>query len=120
MERTTDPMKPPIRASSAMRIKKAKPAAARLSPSRKQTKARNTRPMPPKKHCAAECQNFADIPQLTRLLSIRMLPLATLTMRIVGKPRDREIIPAVVAYLPQSVPQASIFRHQGEVYCRYA
>jgi hypothetical protein len=49
--------------------------------------------MPPKKHCAAECQNFAYIPQLTRLLSIRMLPLATLTMRIVGKPRDREIIP---------------------------
>ena len=63
------------------------------SPSRKQTKARNTRPMPPKKHCAAKCQNFVDIPQLTRLLSIRMLPLATLTMRIVGKPRDREIIP---------------------------
>ncbi len=72
-----------------------------------------------------ETQNSHDAPRLLcatmrhsrdyRPIEHQDAPTARLTMRIVGKARDREIFPAGVVNLPQSVPQnLSFFRHQGE------
>ena len=54
---------------------------------------------------------------MTCLLIVRMPPLATLTMRIVGKPRDRKIIPrGCSGFATIGTANLNFFRHQGEVY----